>query len=320
MNARSIVVLALILALLGAGLWYRRTFRDDARVMTSESLRPMVPADLNTTALDRIEISRPGSAAVILEKTDGSWRIPALGGVMASAQGVEHMLAAVGGLRGELRSSDPAVLRDFELESEQALGLVLHQGQTELAHLLFGKGDFRQVFVRAAGSSDVCVVPGTILGQLGAHGSSLSAQFWIDTNLLSVPATEVAELRLSTPTDEAILIRTTQVKGNTGNAASAWTLRQSRGKGLPLGQLEDIVPALARVSVFEAVPPGNALVSRLNTPTHRLEIRTPSRTLVLEAALHRDDILVRRADSSHVYRMHATVFRRLFPAPPNPAG
>lgn len=146
MNARSIVVLALILALLGAGLWYRRTFRDDARVMTSESLRPMVPADLNTTALDRIEISRPGSAAVILEKTDGSWRIPALGGVMASAQGVEHMLAAVGGLRGELRSSDPAVLRDFELESEQALGLVLHQGQTELAHLLFGKGDFRQVF------------------------------------------------------------------------------------------------------------------------------------------------------------------------------
>ena len=43
MNARSIVVLALILALLGAGLWYRRTFRDDARVMTSESLRPMVP-------------------------------------------------------------------------------------------------------------------------------------------------------------------------------------------------------------------------------------------------------------------------------------
>ncbi|NLW82653.1 MAG: DUF4340 domain-containing protein, partial [Desulfovibrionales bacterium] len=174
MNARSIMILALILALLGAGLWYRRTFRDEAYVMTSESLRPMVPADLNTAALDRIEISQPGSAAVMLEKTGGSWRIPALGGVLASAQGVEHMLATVAGLRGELRSSDPAVLRDFELERERALGLVLRQGQTERAHLLFGKGDFRQVFVRTAGSSDVCVVPGTILGQLGAHGSSLS--------------------------------------------------------------------------------------------------------------------------------------------------
>lgn len=313
MNTRKLLVLTLVLAVLAGGLWHLRASREGADMLTSESLRSFVPSGLAAT-VDAVDLTRPDNSTVRLEKRDGRWVLPALGGAPANASSIERMLTALVELRGEHRSSDPAVLGDYELLDEQAMSLILWEGGKERVRLLFGKGDFRHVFVREAGSPDVSVVPGAIVGQLGAYGPTLSPQFWIDGTLLSVSGSDVRELRLHAPGIDAVLSRQPSAGSDSANATAApeWDFRQTAGKGLAQRQMEEILGVLERVPVTEAVYPANPGEA---FPSHRLEVVTASGATVLEGAPDGDGFLVRVAGSPHLYRMGPAVFGRLFPAP-----
>lgn len=314
MNARNILILTLVLAVLAGGLWYRKASRRGENTLTADSLRSFVAPDL-TASVDAVELARPGNAAVRLEKRDGLWVIPALGGVPASEGSIGRMLDALAALRGELRSADPAVLGDYGLQEDQAMSLTLVAGGREKARLLVGKGDFRNVFIRTAGSPEVYAAPGSILGQLGAQGPSLSPQFWIDGTLASLPRETVKEIRLKAPGVEAVLARRVLSGGDAANATleAEWDFRLSRGKGLAKEGMEGVLAVLERVPVTEAVHPpqtGPAF------PTHRLEVATDSGVTVLEGAPEGENgFLVRVAGSPHLYRMAPSVAGRLFPAP-----
>lgn len=95
-----------------------------------------------------------------LEKLDGRWVIPALGGAPANEGSIGRMLDSLAALRGELRSTDPGVLGDYGLQDAQAMSLALMVGGREMARLLVGKGDFRSVFIRQAGSPEAYAAPG----------------------------------------------------------------------------------------------------------------------------------------------------------------
>lgn len=314
MNARNIIILAVVLALLGGALWYRKTGQPPADLVTADSLHRFAPDKLDPATVDTVELTRPGSPMVRLEKKDGQWRIPALGDAPASSQSVEHLLNAVMELRGEHRSSDPAIVADYNLADSSALSLSLSAGHAEELRLLFGKGDFRNVFLRAANSTEVYVAPGAILGNMGAHGQTLSEQFWIETTLLSLNWADIQELRVTTPVAEAALKR---ISSQDGNATSddKWEFTRIKGEGLTQTQLESALTVLDSVSVHEALPSDSPDRTKLDTPTHRLEIITTTGPLILEAFKEEAGALVRKVGSPHIYRMHDTVFDRLFPAP-----
>ena len=313
MNARNIAILVAILALLAAGLWYSRASRRGQDMLTSESLVRFVSPDM-AASVDAVELARPDNSTVRLEKKDGRWVIPALGGAPANAGGVERMLGALVELRGELRSRDPEVLGDYELLDDQAVRVVLWQSGREAARLLFGKGDFRNVFVRVAGSPEVHVAPGSILGQMGAYGPQLSPQFWIEGTLLALKADDVRELRLHAPGIQAVLSRRQDAGGNAtnGTVPDGWDFSQHEGKGLDRERMEGVLAVLERVPVTEAVFPAETGPS---FPTHRLEIRTEAGVTELEGAREGEAFLIRVAGSPHLYRMAGSVSDRLFPAP-----
>jgi hypothetical protein len=313
MNIRNIVTLIAILALLAAGLWYSRASRRGQDMLTPDSLASFVSPGTAVSA-DAVELARPDNSTVRLEKKDGRWVLPALGGAPANAGGVERMLDALVELRGELRSRDPAVLGDYELLDDQAMRVALWRSGREEARLLFGKGDFRNVFVRAAGSPDVHVAPGSILGQMGAYGPQLSPQFWIDGTLLAFKADDVRELRLHAPGIQAVLSRRQDAGGNAtnGTLSDGWDFSQHEGKGLGRERMEGVLAVLERVPVTEVVFPAETGPS---FPTHRLEIRTDAGVTVLEGAREGEAFLIRVAGSPHLYRMAGSVSARLFPAP-----
>lgn len=314
MNVRNILILTLVLGVLAGGLWYRKATRRGENTLTADSLHSFVSPDL-TASVDAVELARPGNAAVRLEKRDGRWVIPALGGAPASEGRIARMLDTLAALRGELRSADPAVLGDYGLQEDQAMSLTLMAGGQETARLLVGKGDFRSVFIRQAGSPEACVAPGAILGQLGAQGPGLSPQFWIDGTLASLPRETVKEVRLKAPGVEAVLARRAPSGGESANATleAEWDFRLSRGKGLDKEDMEGVLAVLERVPVTEAVHPPQ---TGPNFPTHRLEVATGSAVTVLEGAPEGENgFLVRVAGSPHLYRMASSVAARLFPAP-----
>lgn len=315
MNTRNIIILVAVLALLAGGLWYRKTALPPTDLITADSLRSFVPAGLELKNIDAVELARPDGPTVRLEKKDGQWRLPGLGGVPANSQNVAGLLDALGDMRGEFRSSGPGLVADYDLEDAKALRLSLYGGNAEQLRLLFGKGDFRNVFLRVADSPEVFVVPGAILGRMGALSQTLSEQFWIDTSLLSLNWGDVQSLRLTGPEAEASLTRLPNPDGN-ATAIDSWEFTQTRGQGLTQAQLEDSLTVLDRVAVIEALPPDSPQRARLNAPTHRLDITTASGLLTLEAVPDEAGALIRQAGSPHAYRMHASVFERLFPAAP----
>ena len=90
---------------------------------------------------------------------------------------------------------------------------------------------------------------------------------------------------------------------------------QNKGEGLTQARLEDALTVLDRVSFHESLPTDSAEREKLDAPTHRLEIVTTSGLITLEAVKEEAGALIRRAGSPHIYRMHDTVFDRLFPSP-----
>ena len=314
MNARNILILTLVLVVLAGGLWYRKTSRRGENTLTADSLHSFVAPGL-TASVDAVELARPGNATVRLEKRHGRWVIPALGGAPANEGSIGRMLDSLAGLRGELRSADSAVLGDYGLQEDQAMSLTLMAGGQEKVRLLVGKGDFRNVFVRTAGSTEAYAAPGSILGQFGALGPGLSPQFWIDGTLAALPRETVREVRLKAPGVEAVLARRVPSGGDAANAtpAAEWDFRLSRGKGLAKEGLEGVLPVLERVPVTETVHPPQ---TGPTFPTHRLEVTTDSGVTVLEGAPDGENgFLLRVAGSPHLYRMAPSVAGRLFPAP-----
>lgn len=323
MNTKNILILTVTLALLGAGLWYKKAANPPQDLMTTESLHRFAPPDLDLKTITSVELAGPDNATVRLDKTDAGWVVASLDNAPANAASIEHLLETIVGLRGEPRANDEAVLPDFQLDAAQAVRLTLRQGQSEALRLFLGKGDFRTVFVREADANAVHVAPGALLTQAGLKGRTPSAQFWIDTNLLSVMASEVRELRLTTPDQEAALTRADQPETNATNAtaAPAWTFRQTKGKGLSQAQMEGIVSALARVSVNELLPTADPRHASLEQPTHVLTIQTAAKTITLQATRPdpKTDAVIRLDGSTHAYTMRGVIFERLFPAQDAPA-
>lgn len=319
MNIKNILILTLILALLGVGLWYRKAARPPQDLMTAESLHRF--ADLDPTAVTSVELSGPDNATVRLDKTAAGWVVASLDNAPANAAAIERLLNTVRELRGEPRADGEAVLPDFQLDTAQAVRLSLRQGQTETLRLLLGKGDFRNVFVREDGAIAVHVVPGTLLTQAGIKGRTPSAQFWIDTNLLSLAPSDVRELRLTTPEIEAVLTRANQPEVNATNATTpGWAFSQTKGKGLAQTRMEEIATALARVSAAEVLPANDPRQAGLDQAPYVLAIQTASKTMTLRA-LRPDpkaDAVVRLDGSGHAYTMRGIVFERLFPGPTAP--
>lgn len=315
MNTRKIILLTTFFIFLVLVLWYQKTAQPPEDLITTDSLYRFVPEDLNLQTIDALTITQPDGPGIRLEKKEKQWQLPQWGGVPANKHNVDRLLEALGTLRGELRSSDHSILADYALKEDQALSLALLHNGTEQLHLLVGKGDFRNLFLRMHNSTEVYVAPGMILSHLGAYGGALSEQFWIEPILLSLNIKDISELHLDTPEAKAILQRVSsnQKDMDTEIDQDNWKFTQIKESGLTQAQMEAILLVLDQVCVVEVLPLDSPEREELAQPTHVLEIVTKTKTLRLEAVQGISSKLIREKNSPHMYKIHDTTFERLFP-------
>lgn len=308
MNMRTFSVLILLLAILSAALWYRTLVQPPEHLMTASSLHGFIPTHLDLNAIDSLEFSKPQSVTVQVQKKDGHWELPALGGAPANAQHIEQLLAAIADLRGEIRAEGADLWEQFGLATDQALQVSLCAQGAEQLCLYFGQGDFRTVFLRVGDGPAIYAVPGTILTQLGAYGAAWSEQFWLETTLAAFHPDKIQSVRLKTPRSEAMLVRTSDAPATT----SPWAVQHIAGEELSRESLEAVLPALSRVAVFAALTPDDPVRTMLDAPQYQMDIVTDTENITLEGSPHHDGALVRRKDQPFIYRMYPPVFERLF--------
>ena len=130
MRRKQILFLFLILAFLSAGLWARfflnhRQGSDVAGV--DEKLLTFDPG-----AAECILIGKGLKPQVEIFKEDGIWKVRELWNARADEVKVQAILSALSGIRGDLRSSDPALLKDFGITDPEAFCVKAMGGNNDL--------------------------------------------------------------------------------------------------------------------------------------------------------------------------------------------
>jgi hypothetical protein len=125
---------------------------------------------------------------------------------------VNDFVKKLQGLEGELRSSSEDVLKDYGIDDDSAIHLVLlgAEGQKN-KHLLLGKpgSNWGEVFVRLAGSSDVYLASENLRRDLGVYSAettgSIESTPWCELDIMKVAKEDLSRIELAAPHRRLIL-------------------------------------------------------------------------------------------------------------------
>ncbi len=221
MSRKQILFLFLILAFLSTGLWARffldhRQGRDVTGV--DEKLLAFDPGKA-----ERILIGKGLKTQVEIFKEDGIWKVKELWNARADEIKVQAILSALSGIRGDLRSSDPALLKDFGITDPEAFCVKVMGGNNDLlADLKIGvkSPGHTGLFVRLFDRPDVYAVEvglDRMLGLFtGLEEGDLSSGFWADLVLFKLEPERVKEITISRLKDGVTALRAGVVKEEGG--------------------------------------------------------------------------------------------------------
>lgn len=215
---KLIPFLVILLLLAGLVMWRKSTEKKPGTIATQVRLETMAQEALQAGDVARVELFS-GAAPddkVVLEKTDGVWRIASHHNAPVNQETLDKYIGSILALKGEFRASADTdeKLADFELKEDQAFHVrAFRAGQEQPAvDVLVGKApDFRTVFVRKAGDSRVHVEGVNLKREAGIfdaeEGAVPKAGKWLKTELLSVPKEKVTRLALTYPDKELTFAR-----------------------------------------------------------------------------------------------------------------
>ncbi len=153
MKTKQIVILAIILAVLVGGIFWKQR-QKPAEFVTEEYTALHLSFDAGKAT--KIEISKgKDEKAAILVKKDGQWTIANFLNARADRQKIDGLLKAVQEAKGELRGKDKSLFKDFGITDEGAYRLnILDSNDKPLFALLLGtkKPAADSVFLRKGGS------------------------------------------------------------------------------------------------------------------------------------------------------------------------
>jgi hypothetical protein len=144
-------------------------------------------------AVTRVSVAQPGKETLVLERKDGSWQLPALGGFPAAKLMVEDFLVKLGGLRERFPvATSAAAAKRFKVSPDAfERKVVLATGDKSLATLWLGDSpNFRRVYGRADGDDAIYDL------ELPAHEASADADGWTDKSYLDLKEDDITEVTL----------------------------------------------------------------------------------------------------------------------------
>lgn len=221
--------------------------------------------------------SKPDSA-VVLERSGEGWTVPSRFAWSAKTDLVQQMIDDLTGMKGELRSSNAEVLKDYQLDDDGGLHVVAStSGGTEMFHLVAGKNaPAGGSFVRRAGSNDVYVTRASLRSSFGVWGEPPRVpdpKRWINLEILKVERNDVDRVTLvskeGTFTFEKEFAMTTPAPvaatDSTGAAPAAtpsptidrtnWTWKPDARGELDKGKVDALLGTLCSLYAAEVVDP-----------------------------------------------------------------
>jgi len=145
---KEYLILAAVIIGLSAYLYVRQT---DQAATDAPKLSVVAPDDIS-----KIEIKRPGLAAMALTRTDGKWRI-APGDYLVDKGKVDSILSAISDLTLTAMVSETKNYGRYDLGDANQIRVQAWAGDKVARDFAIGKAasSFRQTFVKLAGNPDV---------------------------------------------------------------------------------------------------------------------------------------------------------------------
>ncbi len=266
MQPKKLIFLAVLLALLAGVIVYKKT--QQPKNLAFEITRPL-ELSFDKTQVETVRFKR-GEEIEEMQKKDNVWVLASQWGSHANGDRVEALLEQLGGLRGEMRSSDPALLTDYGLQDEAAIRVeLLDKEGKPVFEMLVGTGspEGRVSFVRKAGSSEVYVIDRPLLEALGAKAVqgqpfSWEAGFWNDLRLLkkgtveSVQGVQFARDGSSKGASFGLVKKET---GTDQEKKTFWAFEQEGPAFEPDSQkVEDLLQMIAGTQALRALDPAGS--------------------------------------------------------------
>ncbi len=266
MQPKKLIFLAVLLAILAGVIVFKKI--QQPRNVAFEITRPL-ELSFDKSAVETLRFKR-GTEAVEIQKKDGVWNLSSQWGSRANSSRIDALLEQLGGLRGEMRSSDSALFADYGLQDEAAIRIeLLGKESAPVFELLIGTSasDPRISFVRKAGSSEVYGVDRPLLETLGAKavpGQPFSWEegYWNDLRLLKGGSVEAIQglqfARAGTAKGASFGL----VKKETGTGQEKKIIWAFDQEGLPFEadaqKAEDLLQMIAGTQALRALDPAGA--------------------------------------------------------------
>ncbi len=149
-------------------------------------------AELDTSAVDQISIDADEDVELLRE--EGGWVVASQEGFAADPDGVDRLLSEIHKLSADdVVSRRPEKHEKFEVDSAQAIGVVVGSGGETVAHFYIGKSsqDYSSNYVRDASRDEVFLQHSSVRNQFDRRGRS-----WKDLTVFTLEYEDMRRLEV----------------------------------------------------------------------------------------------------------------------------
>lgn len=203
MTNRTLVIMGVVLTLLVGTYILQKT--SDRRPRAAGTSENAIGGSWKADAVARIEVYRgKPEEAVVVRKKGEAWTLPKTFDSAGDKSKIERFLDGLREMQGTPRGNDAAIHKNFGLESESALHIVLYDADgKEIEHWLSGKRapGYDQSFVRRASNHEVYVANrdlGRAVGLADDTGRP-AAPAWLDLAVTQLEKKKLTSVQISSP-------------------------------------------------------------------------------------------------------------------------
>ena len=224
----------------------------------------MEGVDLGQISSVKAWLGEAADEAIELQRTSDSWIVASSWGWTAKDDVVQQLLADLGGLKGELRSSSADILGDFQIDETAGLHVVAKSdGGTDLFHFVVGKTAPRGgCFVRHDGSDDVYITQASLRSSFGVWGDEPDppvAKRWIDLRIHRAERNDIDRVVIRGDEQELVLEKVFEAPAEEGGDVNraVWTWKPDADGEFDKGKTDGIASTLCNLYANDVVEPGD---------------------------------------------------------------
>ena len=345
MKPKTLIPFVVVLALLGGLVAFRSMNKPTESIAQQSGLEKVAAETVTAEAIKRIELSAGATPEekVTLAREGEGWIVASHFNAPVNKEVIDGYLKKLADMRGEARATATGdeQLATYSLKDGEAFHVTAFgDGEEPVLHLLFGKApDFKSVFFRKAGDSQVYVEANDLRKEAGVTGDDLTTKptpdKWMNKEVAKLEQDKVTKLAYKTPDKEFVIEKkvTQAVEGKTeGEGESAVTtpptpgriewLMASGGIGEPGAEvktsgIERIFGRLKALNASNLIDPVKKAELGLDAPPFRVAISREGEGDLILLGAHKDPagpghLMIEGAAKEVIYEVSKFNFEYLF--------